>query len=159
VIARGSYNGAVWIQDLASGATIAGPFVALPETSTIWRFVKPSPDAVSSVAVGEFGGVGLVAAAFNLSAWVARLDDGTTEPLTIRANTVVAVALGEISGTAVVVTGSRSGFVGIWNAETGRQITGVTLDSGVRQIWVAHGKNTIAARTETQTLVLADLLP
>jgi hypothetical protein len=44
VVARGSYNGAVWVQDLASGATIAGPFVTLPAATTIFLGVKPSSE-------------------------------------------------------------------------------------------------------------------
>ena len=46
VIARGSYKGTVWVQILASGVTVAGPFVDLPPASTISLNVKPSPDEV-----------------------------------------------------------------------------------------------------------------
>jgi hypothetical protein len=157
VIARGSYNGAVWVQDLASGRTVAGPFVVLPPTSTILLNVKPSPDTVSSVAVGEYGGVALAAAAFDLRAWVALLGDTATALTVIKASSVVAVALGRISEQNVVVTGSRGGFVGIWRADTGEQVTGLTLDSGVERVWVVHGADAIAARTADQVLVIAEV--
>ena len=147
VIARGSYKGTVWVQILASGVTVAGPFVDLPPASTISLNVKPSPDEVTSVAVGEFGGLGLLAAAFQLALRVAQLGDTATAPMVIPASSVTAVALGRIADQNMVVTGSRDGFIGIWRADTGQQVTGVTLDSGVERVWVIH-------RTEPSPLEL-----
>jgi hypothetical protein len=158
VVAGGSYNGAVWVQDLASGATIAGPFVTLPAATTIFLGVKPSPERVDAVAVGEFGGTSLIAAAFDLRAWVAPVGDASTAPTVVRATSVVAVALGRIAGRNVLMTGSRGGFVGVWRVETGEPLTGFTLDSGIEQVWVAHGAAAIAARTSDQALVIADVL-
>jgi hypothetical protein len=157
VIARGSYNGTVWVQSLASGDLVAGPFVDLPPTTTI-PHGKPPPEQVTSVAIGEFGGRGLLAAAFQLRAWVAKLDDTASTPMVIPATSVTAVALGRIADQNVVVTGSRGGFIGIWRADTAEQIAGVTLDSGVERVWVIHGTKAIAARTDDQALVIADIV-
>jgi hypothetical protein len=158
VIARGSYNGAVWVEDLASGDTIAGPFVKLPPTSTIFLAGKPSPRKVASVAVGEFNGLSLVAAAFEDRAWVAQLGDPGPAPTVIRASSVVAVALGQIAGQIVIITGSRGGFVGAWRVDTGEQVTGFTLDSGVERVWVVHEAETIAAQTDDHAFVIADVV-
>jgi hypothetical protein len=89
---------------------------------------------------------------------VAPVGDASTAPTVVRATSVVAVALGRIAGRNVLMTGSRGGFVGVWRVETGEPLTGFTLDSGIEQVWVAHGAAAIAARTSDHALVIADVL-
>lgn len=157
VVARGSYEGAVWITDLTTGQTTHGPFISLTEESTIFFGVKPSPRVVDAVAVGDFGGAARVAAAFEGHAWIADL---VSEPelRVLDTPSVVAVALGAVGGGSVAVTGSISGLVGIWRADTGERIAGLTLDAGVNRVWVVHGTDAVAACTIDGALVIADLV-
>jgi len=43
-------------------------------------------------------------------------------------------------------------------ADTGEQVTGVTLDSGVERVWVVHGSEVIAAQADDRALVIADIV-
>jgi len=68
----------------------------------------------------------------------------------------VTVALGEADGRPLLATGSRYGAVTGWEEPSMRRVAGITLDAGVRSVWLA--RDVVAVRTTGHRFHVFDLV-
>ena len=162
VLVVGSYQGVIWIWDLVNEKTLAGPFAGVPDETQLWFGKKQAPSAnpiTNAVAIGDVGGGAVVAAAV---AGRVHLYDAETGAVLLgpaaSATVVVAVALGEFHGRAILVTGSLGGVLAVWDVNTGQRIAAVTLDSEITGVWKVHGTDSVAACDKTGRLLVFDLV-
>ena len=144
VQARGSALGAVWVMAVEEGRVLAGPFIEVGPGVD----VRPGKKShhfehypADGVALGSWGDREVVAVAFNNRARVA--DVRTGEPLgspETGDSEIVTVAVGDLGGRSFLVTGSRGGRVGLWEAPSLRRVAGLTLDTPIAALWLAENE-------------------
>lgn len=135
--ARGSWHGAVWIYDPEREEVVHGPFAKVNDESYVWTRSKTSAEAVAGVALGTWGGRGVLAVAYSRKATVYDLESG--EPLgspDAPRSDIVRVALGEINGRPILATGSAGGAVTVWEGPSMTHLAGIRIDSGINGLWL-----------------------
>ncbi|HJV09530.1 MAG TPA: hypothetical protein VJ653_07605, partial [Acidimicrobiales bacterium] len=156
VYVAGSYGGAVWIWDVKSGRVRGEPFGDPPETLPGHSVhAKPGVPAVSSVSVCTVGSRTYLASVCD---GAVRLDDvDTRQPVTApSAGPCRAVALGEHDGQLLMATGGDAGTVRLYDVDAGEQLTSLTLDRGIVDLWLVPGERTVAVLdTNFELLVLS----
>ena len=158
--ARGSYYGATWIFDVERAEIVAGPFRKLEENSRIWTIKHaPGPDEPArAVALGEWHGRVVAAIGHLRQAEVFDLENGDRIGSTRTGSSdTVAVALAESEGRALLATGSDGGTVTLWEGPSMKELASITLDVGVRDLWLAS--NVLAVRGGDDRFHVFDLVP
>jgi hypothetical protein len=148
VQARGSYAGAAWILDAQRRKIVAGPFRGVEKKTHVPTMkVAPGPHLpAAAVSLATWNGRGVVAVAHMGGATVFDIASGEAigSPKTGKSE-IVALALGESEGRSLVATASSGGAVTIWQGPSMKRLASVTLDLGVRAVWL--GGSLLAART------------
>jgi WD40 repeat protein len=130
------------------GRAIAGPFILAGPVLQIWPGKKSrhfDQFTADGVALGSWCDRDVMAVAHNNRARVA--DVKTGQPLgspDTGDSEIVAVAVGDIDGRSLLVTGSRGGRVGLWEAPSLRRVASLTLDTAIDALWLAG--NVVIAR-------------
>lgn len=161
VLARGSYQGAVWLWDLNTLKVFAGPFADLPQELTVpnERIKTVRLPKVRSVAMGNLDGRLALVIAYGgqVRLWDVETATALQVPNT-EAAAIGAVALGTLRKRDVIITGSEDGSLTVWDAKNSERLAAVTLDSRIKGVWVARGSELIGALTSDECLHLFDFI-
>lgn len=154
VRAVGSYEGAVWIWDVESGAGLAGPFANVP-ASVRREYIraKPGLSFVQSIGLAMAGGRTYVGTVCDNSArlW----DVGSGEPVPLPdVGQCSAIALGELDARLLLARGSDTGSVRVFDVAAGAQIAGLTLDGRVQDLWLVPGERTVVVMNGSSELLV-----
>ncbi|MFI7063746.1 hypothetical protein ACIBL3_22360 [Kribbella sp. NPDC050124] len=143
VLVTGAVESAAWIWRTSPTGplrAIAGPFAELPSyvLEQGWDLleVKPPLEPVTSVALGNLPGRGaVVATACGGQARLYSVTDGRRiQGPADGAAAVECVALGEVNRRTVLVTGSTSGNLTVWDPAAGTRVAGLALDHPIAQV-------------------------
>ncbi len=169
VLLTGSVDGSAWVWDTSTEppTVVAGPFRRPAGTTLEWGWralgVKPAASTATSVAFGPHRDHGAVAAvACDGRARLYTVPGGLPVPGPSDDATVVdAVALGQVNGRDVLVTGSKGGVVVVWDVSRAERVAALTLDDPVRDLAIApgpHGRGQVAVKAGADRLFVLDLV-
>ncbi len=169
VLLTGSVDGSAWVWDTSTDppTVVAGPFRKPGGTTLEWGWralgVKPAAPTAASVALGHHRDHGAVAAvACDGRARLYTVPGGLPVPGPSDDATVVdAVALGQVNGRDVLITGSKGGVVVVWDVAGAERVAALTLDDPVRDLTIApgpHGRGQVAVKAGADRLFVLDLV-
>jgi WD40 repeat protein len=149
VVVTGSLEGAVWVWDLTGDRpkAIAGPFARVSQRVLDYgwrvRLWKPAPPEATSVAIGRHAGLGpilAVASDGRVRLYKVPTGEAVTSP-TEDATAIEAVDLGGLGDRDVLVTGSKSGVLGVWSLLPPQRLAVLTLDTPIAGVKIIAEKS------------------
>ena len=164
LMARGSYEGVVWVHDVRSEAVVAGPLTQLRGEDTLIFRADSSLESsrVSAVALAQTSSGPVVACASaarlpRKRVVVQRLDGDVFLAIDSPAP-ALALAAGALGRRDVLVTGSLDGTVAVWDLRALRELCRVSLDHAVLGVWILRGACRVGAQDASGVLHVFDLV-
>ena len=140
VALRGSYEGVVWVWDVAAQRYIAGPFTERAE-GRFHHAKGREVRAVRALAIGEVDGSTWVVAADSEGVVVRDVATGVQlETPDVGQSGIQALSLGAVAGRHVLATGSDGGAVTVWEVGSWQRLAGFTMDDPVSGLWLADAQ-------------------
>jgi hypothetical protein len=163
LMARGSFEGVVWIHDMRSGEVVAVVGGKRDHAEHRYDVIAgyPMNEPISAIALAQTASGAVLATAsadrYDPGIVVRRLDGSRLYALA-DATMTSTLAAGALGSRDVLVTGSRDGAISVRDLHDGGPVCAITLDHAVSGVWIVRDARTICARDASGALHLFDLV-